>query len=827
MEYNSAKPWNVMKENDSMMKTQKKYIVLFWALMLSLAFCGCTSQKAEKEIETKVWSTYSTVKVMQNQKTDITYDVLDAECEIQMMRNETEGAQLVISAAKDISDYHLVLSELRDEKGNIIPTDDMVAYHQKYMTVNSKTDILNEEIVIGDHVPDMLLPMEKAIEFGENKIAAGDNQGITIEVSTTLETVPGIYTGNFKLVMDEESLDIPVTVEVWDIAWEGKREFQSSFLIYANALLAGEYEISEELVKNYQEFFLDYKMNTFVIRQNDTVETLAKEVTTFWENQNYSSICIPNTLAPNFTDDSPTADKIVEYIKEIVKLSSAEKPYFEDLYIYPAYFDEVDMYPEKQEDFVNVFKQGGEWEQTLQRAFREVKAMSEYVAFDEELKKRVEESILNIPAVIPCTTSNTEWIDELNLTFCPYLSLFDEQSMTQRYQRQAQNYTNGELWAYTCVGPTNPYPTFHIDDYNLGTRVTGWMLKKHQINGYLYWAVNLFEAVNEDAWRDVDPYKTAERATDCAGDGFLCYPGAYYGSQYPFPCIRLTAWRDTMDDYDMLSVYEKLLKEKAEIYGVPISFEDCVEDLYASLFSGTQYYNDDALVVTAREKLAQRIMALQSDLALVPMHGENSMKFYATVDTLNIDGADVKGSACQGGYEYAVVNEEAKGKTITVSTGDTTGTYYLKALKEVTIDGVFKNADSKAIVKENRIEAIICGEEKENEGAMARFRPYLQFETEGLKKTSGLSFTINLHNCDEVEGQVLLVMKDMTTRQVGSFLADGEMQKVKIVYHAEKITDEVLADAIGVRISFANTDADGKLLPNREISLENISVEMR
>lgn len=810
-----------------MTKVLKKQLLFLFVFVIGISICGCSSKKDTEKAETKVWGTYSTAKVMQNPKSDVSYNVLDAKFEIQMMRNETEGAQIIITAAEDIFDYDLVLSELCDKQGNVISTEDIKAYHQKYIVVNSKTDILNEEIAIGDYVPDMLLPIEVAKEYEENSIKAGNNQGIMIEVTTSVDTIPGIYTGTFELKMDEKSMEIPVTVEVWDIAQEGKREFQSSFLIYANALLAGEYEVSEELIERYQEFFLDYKINTFVIRQNDTAETLAKEVVTFYENNNYSSICIPNTLTPDFTSDSSSADEIVGYIKEIVRLSTAETPYFEDLYIYPAYFDEVDMYPEKQEEFVNTFKQGGEWEKTLARALSEIRALPEYRAMDGELQRRVEESILSIPAVIPCTTSNTEWIEELSLTFCPYLSLFDEQSMAQRYQKQAEQYTNGELWAYTCVGPTNPYPTFHIDDYNLGTRVTGWMLKKHQINGYLYWAVNLFEPVNAGAWRDVDPYKTAERAADCAGDGFLCYPGAYYGSEYPFPCIRLTAFRDTMDDYDMLSIYENLLKEKAMLYGIEVDFEACVEDLYNSLFNGTQYYNDDALVVSAREKLAQRILALQSELSLMVVPEENGIRLYANSAVLNIDSADMNGTECDNGYEYRIVSQEAKGRDITVMVDDMSVSYHLKASMELMIESVSKNSDTKASVKENQIEAVICSEEKENEGAMARFRPYLQFDVKDMVGTSGLHFTVRLRGCDEVEGQVLLVMEDMTTKQVGSFFADEDGEKVQITYHAEKITDEVLADVVAVRISFANTNATGELLPNREISLEDIFVEMR
>lgn len=810
-----------------MKKVRITYCAFAAVVAIGLLLGGCKKKEETKQAETKVWSTYSFTKVMQNQKTDLSYDVQDPKCDIQMMKNETEGAQLIITAAEDISAYDVTVTDLTDDNGNVIGKDNISVYHQKYLVVNSKTDILNEDIVVGDHVPDMLLPLDTAKEYGENKISAGNNQGITIEVQTSEATVPGIYTGTFTLSMDDESVDIPVRVEVWDIAQEGKRSFQSSFLIYSNELLAGEYEVSDELIERYQEFFLDYKVNTYVIRSDNSTENLVKEAVTFFEENNYNSICIPNTMGPNYTYDGTDADQIVDYIKEIVKISSDEKPYFEYLYIYPAYFDEVDVYPDKQEEFVNVFKKDGEWIKTLQRALSEVKAMPEYQSFSADLKGRVDESIAKIPAVVPCTTTNEEWVDELYVTFCPYFSLFDEGGIAQRYQRQAEEKNNGNLWAYTCVGPENPYQTFHIDDYNLGTRVAGWMLKKHNINGYLYWAVNLYEPINADTWRDVNPYETAERASNCAGDGFLCYPGAYYGSEYPFPSIRLTAYRDTMDDYDMLSIYEELLEEKAFVYGIEIDFESCVEDLYNALFHGAQYYNDESLVIAVREKLAQRILALQSELGLVAISDSNATRLYSAADVLTIDGSDIQGTACSGGYEYIIENQEEAGREITVSKGEITATYRVNASKDLSITSASSNSAGKAFVKDGGIEAVITSEEKSNEGAMARFRPYVQFEVEDLTGTEGIHFTFHSETSEDMEGYVYLVKSDMTTTQIGSFLADESEQDVEILYHAEKITDEILKDVVAVRISFANVDGDGALLPDRTISLDNIYVEMR
>lgn len=816
-----------------MKKAYRSCRLLLVAFAVSILFTGCRKErepKQEETAQTKIWSTYAATKVLQNQKKDISYDMLEPECSIQMMKNETEGTQLIISAAEDISDYDLIISDLMDEKGNVIGKEDISVYHQKYLEVKYNFNILNEDIVVGDYVPDMLLPLDTARKYGENKISAGNNQGITVEVSTSAETVPGTYTGTFTLMMDEESKDIPVQVEVWDIAWEGKREFQSSFLLYRNSLLAGEYETSEELVARYQEFFLNYKVDLYVIRDDDSTEKLAGEAVRLFENNNYNSICIPDIMCSNYTYDCASADKIISYIKEIVKISSAEKPYFEYLYIYPAYFDEVDGYEDKYAEFVNVFKKGGEWEKTLQRALKEVKALPEYAVFSTDLKKSVDESILELQAVIPGGSRfrTGTWLEELCATFCPLISEFNEDSNAQRYQRQAKKLNNGNLWAYTCISPTNPYPTFHTDDYNLGTRVTGWMLKKQNVNGYLYWAVNVYEPVQGGTERNIDVYETAERAGDqCGGDGFLCYPGTYYGSAYPFASSRLVAYRDTMDDYDMLSIYEALLEEKAALYGIEVDFENCVEDLYNSLFYGTQYYKDDALVVAAREKLAHRILALQSEMALVSVPETNGIRLYATTEMLKIDGSKVFGKACTGGYEYVIENQEQAGREIVVSDETVAARYQVNASKEVAASDVSATPASKVSLTENKVEAVIRSEEKGTEGATERFNPYIQMHIGDLTGIDGIHFTFHSKNAEDIVGYVSVVLKDGTARQIGTFLADVPEQEVDVICHREQITDEVLKDVVALRISFDNVDRDGKLLPDRTIAVNNIYVEMR
>lgn len=86
---------------------------------------GKSASKDEDAMATSVWSVYGTAKVTQNVKESVPYEKLDASVDVQMMKNEVEGAQLVITAGKDIKSYDLITSELSDGKGNSISKENI------------------------------------------------------------------------------------------------------------------------------------------------------------------------------------------------------------------------------------------------------------------------------------------------------------------------------------------------------------------------------------------------------------------------------------------------------------------------------------------------------------------------------------------------------------------------------------------------------------------------------------------------------------------------------------------------------------------------------
>lgn len=823
-----------------MKKSGKIVCAALACAMLVGTVSGCDpAAVSETPDAASVWSTYSTAKVTQNAKEEVPYAKLNASVAIQMMKNETEGTQLIITAGdKAVESYSLETSDLTDGSGHKISKSDISVYHQKYLEVIREWNTSNENYRAGDFVPDMLLPLDLAAEYGENKIAAGQNQGITIEVTTTSETAPGTYTGTFVLNLDGEKQNIPVTVEVWDIEYTGRRSFQSSFLLYRNTLIRGEYEASDELVQRYVDFLLDYNVNTYVIKDTYSVEEEVAEMVRLYENENYSSFCIPRIMQAGYTATSAQANDIIEYIVEVAKISTPENPYIQNVYIYPTHFDEADMFSDKWADVIRVFKAGGEWDKTLNRALAAVRATEEYSEFSADFRDLVDDAVANIPAVFTNVTFQQDWVASSHVTFCPYLNLFGDDAVLQQYQEAAEENNNGDLWAYTCVGPTNPNPTFHIDDYNLGTRVTGWMAKKFGINGYLYWSVNMYQAINEDEWRDIDVYETAERASYCGGDGFLMYPGAYYGSEYPFASIRLAAWRDAMDDYDMLCVYENLLKEKAAAYGITIDFNDYVNDLYDSLFAGTNYYIDDALVAAARMELAERILALQGEDGIIVHPEKGKVSIYSSQSSLKIDGEQTNGIASGNGYIHTVTNTGTTAKTVSVVSDNGTYTFGVNAAGVI---ASFENDSGNGTVTESStiayeggkahilIKSVYRSDDETLDGATIRFSPYVQFGINGgISGASAICFTIENTGEENIEFTLQLVSSSGSAIQAGTgYVKAGGTRVFRIDLDSRTFTDDVLSKIVNLRLAFQNVNDEVTALePDKEFSISDIWYEI-
>ncbi len=751
-----------------MKKQTFRIIAAVLVSVMLLGLLGCAEEPAPPEAGTSVWSTYNTVKVIQQTSRNDTYQKQDAQLSVQMMRDEYEGAQLIVTADKEIT-YNLTVGALKNENGDTFPVENIQVYHQKYQTIKINYNG-DKAFQAGDSIPDMLLPLEIAAKYGENKIAANNNQGITVEFNSE-NVSAGIYTGTFTLDLNGEKKDIPVKVEVWDIQYEGRREFQSCFMIYRDELIVGEYSNSDAVVDAYINKLMDYKINAYVVRTYYTPESMVEEAKRLFEDPNCNSLVLPFDFQLDYRvyqDETVTeaAQKAVDYIKALAMASTPENNYIQYAYFYPSSYDEADVVEGRGTPSEIFLKEGGEYQQTLQLAVAQLKEEGWFDTQTPEFAAQVEEAILQIPAVFTNVNYVENWVGELNAAFCPYLSIFNDTATLNRYQDAAQDNSFSDLWAYTCSGPVNPYPTFHIDDQTLDMRVCGWMEKAYGITGYLYYKVNAYGLIQDNVENDyINLYETPARYYDVNGDGFLFYPGRYYGSAEPFATVRLAAYRDGMDDYDMLCVYEKLLKEYAAKNNLTdFDFSAYVDDLYRDLFSGVVAKQDDSLVYAARAELAKRILSLKNEGKL-------------TFDPATVEKVQITNFA--NGQEEVVIQSEYKDK----------------------------------------------GEEIGSKTKM--FRPYYAAKVSGMDGAKTLSFTYTNTGDQDLIMQITLLTDTMDKVVVDtSYCGVGKTREVKV--NLDKELDINLAKVTEIRLTFDNVETNDEgqvvLLPDRTFTVGDFSI---
>lgn len=769
--------------------TSKVLFLLSSAILLA----GCSSSESSSSSFTseapssfpEVWSTYSSRKVVMATDRNDSLEKMPGEINVSLYQDEKEDGQLILTSSVNKKEtYQLKQGVLKNETGAEFPSDKIQLFHQKYIKV-AKTYTGNRDYFSGDYIPDMLLPMDIATKNGENVIQPSSNQGITVEFDAT--GVPaGTYKGTFTLTVGEEEKQIPVSVKVWDFSYQGRRTFQSSFLLYRNQLLAGEYNSSDEMVQSYVDFMLDYKVNTYVIKDRSewTTEGVVNEAKRLYSNMNYNSIVIPFDFPLTYraySGDQLTTDanKVVDYILGLAKESKGDDNYLKLAYFYPSTYDEADINHTESQSEAFLGKDG-EYHKTLEAAAKRIDTDSDFFEVSAEKKAALKADILNIPAVFTNVDYQAKWVGSLGAAFCPYFSVYNDEATLQRYQDAAGKDANGNLWAYTCMGPNYPYGTFHIDDSTLGMRTSGWMEKAFGLTGYLYYAYNMETQfrLSEEVYTDV--YDNPLRYEEVPGDGYLVYPGRFYDSKKPFGSLRLVSYRDSQDDYDMLCVYENLVNEYAKKHSVEVSFSSLVNDLYADIFQGAIYYEQDSLLFKAREELANRILSLKNEDKLIEKGG--TKKAFEANKVKASDGSEI--SFANDVYT-ATINPQYKDK------GETIGS-------------------------QTKI-----------------FRPGVTLTSSDLAKAKEVSFSYTNDGEDEINMTISLVDKTgYKTQLISNYAPKGKTRDISLVLSDNLLKqlnvkrEDIAALELGFDNVVYNEKGDVSLAPKQSLSIRNLAMRV-
>ncbi len=131
-----------------------------------------------------------------------------------------------------------------------------------------------------------------------------------------------------------------------------------------------------------------------------------------------------------------------------------------------------------------------------------------------------------------------------------------------------------KVWSYISMDPSPPYPNWRLDSPLLEARTLWWQVFQQQMDGFLYWGVNIWDREHND--RVIRPETdgpfldfsiTTGGSNDWLhGDGVLLYPGA----NGPVGSIRLANIRDGLQDYDLLRQLGQADSKAAEQVCAPV-----------------------------------------------------------------------------------------------------------------------------------------------------------------------------------------------------------------------------------------------------------------
>jgi len=495
--------------------------------------------------------------------------------------------------------YNVTVSDLTHSGGTAkIPASDINVFKQGYVWVGI------DRTLKGGWIPDMLLPMELAVEHNENKIEAGKNQGITFDFKTRVSTVPGLYTGSFTISVDGFSMPVPVAVEVWDI------DLSQSHIrsIACTTGSGGQGEGGDSTYQNSVEVFdllLDYRFNPqHLPRGLYSPKDFLSALNDYFDHPWFNSYQIPWTNVQTYE----------QYLYQIAAASTPSRLLLTKAQLYQVDLDE----PNNTTAHANVITTIAAFNAAEERVIARLAAEGFFTGWSTQDRAAMEASIRDIPQIITTNSWTRPFPAGSGITYCTSASFYGLDGEIMRYDKSpASGNAESRQWIY----PNSAAPVIGYSLPNQGStlRLMSWAMSKYDIAGVLNWEVTQYKAIDNTAAsnttaqkRPRDYYGDARSWIGGAGnanwgDGYILYPGTKYGCG-PLPSLRLMHQRDGFEDHELLYVLQKRYEQLAAGYGVGSfdqkAFAKTLEWLYYRGFRNATNHDAGGNVVMEMRKAA-------------------------------------------------------------------------------------------------------------------------------------------------------------------------------------------------------------------------------
>ncbi len=651
-----------MKNNLRKMKISR-FICLSLSLLL---FCGgcVNNQPADDDgaSDVLIWSAQNTEKIL----ADTDYGERMSEdfvVSISAAKNEWETCQIIITPDEDVKQFFVEISDLQNGE-NIISKDNVDIFAQKYVAVTTSTSINN--LYPKGEYPDGLVPFDQYCANHENFIEKTKNQGITFDIYVPETAVAGDYRGNITVTIDGEKNTVPVSLHVYDFAVPDATYAKTAFGIYDYMLTihdsVTDRNSQNQMVEKYYDFLLSYKINgqqvpyAYVENRTDD-EYINGYVDALYEARQDPRVQFTSLQILYNGDGSINTTFLARLLTAIVKKSTDEVNILDICYLYAA--DE----PQLNNSIGLLMQRGSVLQEIKKELVSELDMENAFFG-----KYEVRDALLDLPVLstVPLGYDLEGIVD----CYVPLFNAFN--SAESRYEQSLLQGSGDEFWWYGCVGPTAPYPSYHIDDSLISARTLSYMQMYYNVEGNLYWATNVYrkysaeqqeyvELTQDELWEEAMLYPGAN------GDGRLLYPGDKYGIDGPLPTVRLLAIRDANEDYDYLYMINEILREMNERFNTDVTIQELLHIQYSALFKDVKPVIDSDLFASSRDYFARLLEALNDIPHLVKVENIDAVTKKAQVaiyapegTSLTVDGKQIASTKTNGGNKFVFETDTVK-----------------------------------------------------------------------------------------------------------------------------------------------------------------------
>jgi len=476
---------------------------LLWAAALTVSWARESDSVEPPGRSVAVWTVPASRKVFRDER-----PAADGQPPVALLESaagETEAVQVVIRPWGSACTLAAAeVSPFRDARGAVLS--------------DVRVEILQVGYVyLPEHDrawPDPLPPLQ--VPLG---LQPGLAQPLWLGVTVPPTAPPGTFDATLRLAFEGlPDRDVPVRLRVFGFRLPARPSMrtaignQSDFVLRQHDVVAGSPQATE-LVHNYYRFFVDRRMSPYEL----PCDLAAPEAARWVADPRVTSFVVP------YAEDESALRRSIERVRD---LGALDKGFF---YVW----DE----PRTPDDF-----------DELARRARRIRALEPRAAIMAPFNGNPRQE---------SGRSTYERLDGLVDQWCPLSSAVE-------VDEQAARAARGEgSWWYVCCAPDQPRANLMVDWPGAAHRVLFWQQKQRGIGGFLYWSATYWDPkFTRDPWSNI---RTFSFKGDCYGDGSLVYPGDRVGIPGPVSSIRLELLRDGIDDFDYLTLFERLRGREATL----------------------------------------------------------------------------------------------------------------------------------------------------------------------------------------------------------------------------------------------------------------------